>query len=148
MVMNVVKGFFIVFLCIGLFSFSGCSRLGNVLNPFQEELPPVAFAGQPNDHALREGGMKQEKARQALESVARYPRAHAPQPQNPVIQPAVVRLMWVPDHLNTSGDLVPAHYYYLKVKSDDWAVQDAFELETQLKRSSGEPTSNLPYVID
>jgi hypothetical protein len=43
----------------------------------------------------------------------------------------------VPDHLNSHGDLVPAHYYYLKVKKEQWAVSDAFELEGQLNSSTG-----------
>jgi hypothetical protein len=45
--------------------------------------------------------------------------------------------MWVPDHLNRHGDLVAAHYYYLRVMNDRWAVQDAFELEAQINNNSG-----------
>jgi hypothetical protein len=54
--------------------------------------------------------------------------------------------MWVPDHLNAHGDLVPAHYYYLKVKKDSWALQDAFELEAQLGSSSGGNASAVGFV--
>jgi hypothetical protein len=53
--------------------------------------------------------------------------------------------MWVPDHLNSHGDLVPAHYYYLKVKKESWAVTDAFELEGQLNASTGN-ASAIGYV--
>jgi hypothetical protein len=52
--------------------------------------------------------------------------------------------MWIPDHLNKSGDLVPAHYYYVKVLNDRWAVQDAFELEQQL--GSTKEASSMPFV--
>ncbi len=117
---------------------SGCSTIGNVLNPFYDTPSEVAYFGEKNDSALNEGGAGQgQRARQALESMGTYQRALAPQPTNPVMQPAVVRLMWVPDHLNSHGDLVPAHYYYLKVKKESWAVTDAFELEAQLNSSTG-----------
>lgn len=116
---------------------SGCSTLGNVFNPFYDSPPPEAYLGEKNDSALRADASGGETARQALEAMSTYQRAQAPQPNNPVIQPAVVRLMWVPDHLNTHGDLVPAHYYYLKVKKDSWAVTDAFELEAQLGGTQG-----------
>jgi hypothetical protein len=54
--------------------------------------------------------------------------------------------MWIPDHLNKSGDLVPAHYYYLKVKGDQWALTDAFELENQLGTTNS--ASSVPYVLE
>ena len=101
--------------------------------------------GEKNDHAI--SGQKEtvDEARQALQAMASYRRTHNPEPVNPVVQPAVVRLMWVPDHLNKHGDLVPAHFYYLKVLSDRWAVQDAFELESQL-HGSGSAQSTVPFV--
>lgn len=126
-------------------SLCSCSTMSKVLDPFQETPPPEAYLGQKNDNALAEDKGKAENARAALESMATYQRAHAPEPYNPVIQPAVVRLMWVPDHLNKNGDLVPAHYYYLKVLQDRWAVKDAFELEGQLKHA-GEAADNIPYA--
>jgi len=128
-----------------LASLSACSTAGNVLNPFYEPPEPVALLGERNDHALGGGGANENAARSALDSMASYRRAQDPQPTNPVIQPAVVRLMWIPDHLNKSGDLVPAHYYYLKVLKDRWAVTDAFELEAQLNGPTG--SSNLPFVF-
>ena len=123
---------------------SACTSIGNVLNPFYDEPPPEALLGEKNDHAISGERKKSLDARTALEAMATYKRAHLPEPVNPVIQPAVVRLMWVPDHLNRNGDLVPAHYYYLKVLKDRWAVTDAFELEEQLGTRPG--SSNLPYV--
>jgi hypothetical protein len=129
----------------GLVSLSGCARVGNALNPFQEELPPVAYAGNPNDHALRSEGGNPEAAREALQEVGQYPRAHQPQPYNPVMQPAVVRLMWVPDHLNGNGDLVPAHFYYLKVLDDRWALTDVFERQKMINNAGG-PASNIPFT--
>ena len=126
---------------------TGCSSMGRVLNPFYETPSEVAYFGEKNDRALNDsGGGKGVKAREALEAFNTYQRALPPQPNNPVIMPAVVRLMWVPDHLNSHGDLVPAHYYYLKVKKDDWAVSDAFELEAQLNGGPGGNTSSLGYV--
>jgi hypothetical protein len=124
---------------------SGCSSMGNMLNPFYDPPAPQALLGDANDKAISGGSNADDSARKALESMASYRRAQEPQPVNPVIQPAVVRLMWVPDHLNKNGDLVPAHYYYLKVLKDRWAVTDAFELESQL--SAGTPANaSLPYV--
>jgi hypothetical protein len=123
---------------------SGCTTIGNKLNPFQEDPDPMALKGERNDRALNETVEKQDRAREALETMASYRRAQAPQPVDPVVQPSVVRLMWIPDHLNKSGDLVPAHYYYLKVLNDRWAVQDAFELEQQL--GSTKDATNMPFV--
>jgi len=122
---------------------TGCSAVGRVLNPFYESPSPVAYFGEKNDAALMSEGAggKGASARAALEAMGTYQRAHAPQPNNPVMQPAVVRLMWVPDHLNSHGDLVPAHYYYLKVKKEQWAVTDAFELEAQLGSTTGNASS-------
>lgn len=124
---------------------TGCTQIGNSLNPFQEPIKAEALQGTPNDHALREEGERLERARGSLEEVSRYPKAHQPQPVNPVIQPAVVRLMWVPDHLNKSGDLVPAHYYYLKVLEDRWAVTDVFE-QQQVSGGSSTLGSSIPYT--
>ena len=127
---------------------TGCSSLTHVLNPFYETPSEVAYFGEKNDAALNEGsgGGKGDKARAALEAMGSYQRALPAQPQNPVMMPAVVRLMWVPDHLNAHGDLVPAHYYYLKVKRDSWALQDAFELEAQLGSSTGGNSSAVGFV--
>ena len=124
---------------------SGCGYVGNIFNPFYESPPPEAYLGDKNDAALNDDSGGASSARQALEAMGTYQRALAPQPVNPVIQPAVVRLMWVPDHLNSHGDLVPAHYYYLKVKKDSWAVTDAFELEAQLNGGQG-AGSGVGYV--
>lgn len=140
--MNILKRSLVLAAAV---SATGCASTGNLLNPFYETPPPEAYLGEKNDHALNEGGGKVDTARQALESMATYQRANAPQPTNPVIQPAVVRLMWVPDHLNKSGDLVPAHYYYLKVLKDRWAVTDAFELEGQLGPTKS--SASLPYTV-
>lgn len=130
---------------LAVVSLSGCASVGNVLNPFYENPTEEAMMGERNDKALNENEGKSEKARQALEAMSSYRRAQPPAPYDPVMQPAVVRLMWVPDHLNKHGDLVPAHYYYLKVLSDRWAVTDAFELEGQLNKASGS-TSAVPFT--
>lgn len=117
---------------------TGCSSMTQVFNPFYETPSEVAYLGEKNDAALNDGGNgKGEKARAALEAMGNYQRSLAPQPNNPVMQPSVVRLMWVPDHLNSHGDMVPAHYYYLKVKKESWALSDSFELESQLGSTTG-----------
>jgi hypothetical protein len=136
------------FLLLGSVSatFTACAATSSVLNPFYEAPTATALLGQPNDHALRGDKDKEDSARQALEAMASYQRAHAPQPANPVVQPAVVRMMWIPDHLNKNGDLIPAHYYYLRVLKDRWAVSDAFELESQLQGPAG--SSNIPYILE
>lgn len=123
----------------------GCNRAAKYMNPFQD--PPTAEAtlGNKNDHALNGDHNKVDGAREALNAMSTYQRAQFPQPVNPVIKPAIVRLMWIPDHLNTHGDLVPEHYYYLKVKSDQWAVEDAFDLQTQL--GTGGAGSAVPFVM-
>lgn len=117
---------------------SGCATVGRIINPFYNSPSEVAYFGQKNDAALNDSGSgKADRARAALEAMASYQRTQAPQPNNPVMMPSIVRLMWVPDHLNSHGDLVPAHYYYLKVKKEQWAVSDAFELEAQLNQGGG-----------
>ena len=130
---------------------SACSTMGNALNPFYEEPAPNALLGEANDHALGgSGGGAEDRARMAFDSMARYQAALPKDPADPVMQPAVVRVMWIPDHLNKNGDLVPAHYYYLKVLRDRWAVTDAYELEGQLHgdAKAGGANSSIPFVVD
>lgn len=135
-----------LFFVASLFSMTGCSTIGNILNPFYDAPTEVAYFGEKNDNALNEGGSgKAERARAALDAQGTYQSSHSPQPVNPVLQPAVVRLMWIPDHLNSHGDMVPAHYYYLRVLQDRWALQDAFELEAQLGGSGG--ASSIGYAL-
>jgi len=132
-----------------LLALNACTATSNALNPLYQEPSERARLGERNDHALNGSETKIDTARQALEVMTTYQRAALPKPQNPVMQPAVVRLMWVPDRLNRNGDLIPAHYYYLKVLSDRWAVSDAFELEAQLngpRGSAASSSSNIPYV--
>lgn len=124
---------------------TGCAQISPHLNPLSEPPKAEALLGDKDDNALNEDKNKTDSAREALNAMASYQRTSLPQPNNPVMQPAVVRLMWIPDHLNKSGDLVPSHYYYVKVRSDRWAVQDAFELEEQLG-ARGDST-NVPYVL-
>ena len=142
--MKVFKSFLMVAIAASL---TGCGVGARVLNPYYEEPSPEAYLGSPNDHALNGAQDNLDTARAALEHAGSYQRAHDPQPQNPVMKASVVRLMWIPDHLNKSGDLVPAHYYYVKVKKEDWAVQDAFELEGQLGNASGDG-SMVPFQYE
>ena len=117
---------------------SACSVIGpsaDELNPFNDGSQSKDFGGQRNTSALggtAASGKEADAARHALEVMGTYRKAQTPEPAYPVMQPAEVRLMWVPDHLNAVGDLVPAHYYYLRVLPDRPAVTDAFEIERQL----------------
>lgn len=138
-----LKIFVGIAICLTL---SSCGRMSSVFNPFYDSPPSEAYGGERSDRPLSGGAQKIDSARAALEAMGSYKAAQAPEPVNPVIQPAVVRLMWVPDHLNSTGDLIPAHYYYLKVLKDRWAVSDAFELESQLG-SSNNDSSNVPYIL-
>lgn len=124
---------------LSVYSLSACATTGNIadnLNPYSDGNQVAEdFGGQRNTNALGGGGASgkgAENARHALEVLGTYRKASAPEPAYPVIQPAEVRLMWIPDHLNAVGDLVPAHYYYLRVLPDRPAVTDAFEIERQL----------------
>ena len=132
----------------GLIASIGCSQgFSDALNPYDD--PPENIYGERSNRAiLEDGGESQlsDRARHALETMGSYRRAQEPQPTYPVVQPAEVRLMWVPDHLNKAGDLVPAHYYYLRVLNDRWAVQDAFDLEEQLNKGSKGAGSATPWV--
>ncbi len=130
-------------LCLAL---TACGRISTAFNPFYESPPNEAYLGERSDRPLGGGAQKVDSARAALEAMGSYKSALPPEPVNPVIQPAVVRLMWVPDHLNSSGDLVPAHYYYLKVLKDRWAVTDAFDLEKQLGTNNS-ASGNIPFVL-
>lgn len=124
---------------------TGCSTMSKVANPFYESPSEVALLGEKNDSAISSGSEKDQKARAALEALSTYERSGTPAPYKPVVNAPVIRLMWVPDHINTHGDLVPAHYYYLKVKGSDFAASDAFEIEEQLHVDRGD-SSNIPYV--
>ncbi len=112
--------------------YTSASNVADQLNPYAD---PTEELGNRDTSAISGGGSgkKAVQARHALEVMGAYRRAQAPQPVYPVVQPAEVRLMWVPDHLNRFGDLVPAHYYYLRVLNDRWAVQDAYDMERQLE---------------
>ena len=141
-----IKGLGLVVLSTMLLT--GCSAINNVLNPFYEPTKPNALLGERTDAALNGDVTQSSNARQALEALSTYQRAQLPSPNKPVMMPAIVRLVWVPDRLNKFGDLVPAHYYYLKVLPDRPAVTDAFEIEAQLNGPGGKSASSsgLPYV--
>lgn len=146
---TIVKAAEVVLLGALVLGLGACSAISPLFNPFYETPSAVASQGELSDRALKEDGTKDNTAREALQAMSSYQAALPAQPVNPVLQPAVVRLMWVPDHLNRNGDLVPAHYYYLKVLSDRWAVSDAFELEAQLNGPKGKgATDNMPFVYD
>jgi hypothetical protein len=135
-----------------LVGFSSCSSKtgGNLVNPFYEPPDKNAEFGEKSLKPLMdegESGTTADEARHSLEVMASYRRQQEQQPYYPVVQPAEVRLMWVPDHINKNGDLVPAHYYYLRVLNDRWAVQDAFELEEQLSEGSKGHGGATPWVF-
>ena len=118
-----------------LLSLGGCgvtNRAADEANPFSAG---GTTYGDRNNNAIlgAGGGGGVGEARKALEAMATYRRAREPQPYYPAMNPAEVRLMWIPDHQTLDGNLVPAHYYYLKVMHDNWALQDAFAIEGQLE---------------
>lgn len=131
---------------LALCTLCSCGTMGKLVNPYYEPPAPIAQQGEANDHALNGTMQKEDTARKSLEQMASYERANTPSPDKPVVRPSVVRLMWIPDHLNRNGDLVPAHYYYLKVLQDRWAASDAFEIEQQLGKNGD--ASNIPYVME
>ena len=136
-----------VLLALSVSALCSCSgSVSQIMNPFYEPPSPRALQGEASDDALRGEKASAGSARAALEAMASYRRAQAPQAVHPVIQPSVVRLMWIPDHLNSKGDLVPQHYYYLKVLDDRWAVTDAFELQSQLEVNKNSKSA-YPYVL-
>ena len=143
-----MKRFIASLLSLGIFA--GCNTVSHAINPFYETPPPEAFNGERNDHALNESQRSAEGARSALQEMGSFKPASAPAPYNPVMQPAVVRLMWIPDRVNRNGDLIPAHYYYLKVLKDHWSLQDTFEINAQLDGGSGATASTgaIPYTYD
>ena len=112
------------------------NKVADNLNPFADgNQVPSEYGGARDTGSISggAGGAKSaEAARNALEVMGTYRKALPPEPTYPVIRPAEVRLMWVPDRLNALGDLIPAHYYYLRVLPDRPAVTDAFEIERQL----------------
>lgn len=127
---------------------TGCSNtMSDVLNPYAEN-GGEDYGKRDNSAILGgdSGSNDATNARHALEVMSQYRRTQDPQPQYPVIQPAEVRLMWVPDHINRAGDLVPAHYYFLKVLDDRWEVQDAFDLDRQLGDDSKNIGGATPWV--
>lgn len=135
-------------LTLSLLFFSvGCaSKAFDKLNPLIES---GNDAGERNNKAILSGGKitEEETARNSLEVMNSYRKTQEPQPYLPVVQPAEVRLMWVPDHTNKAGDLVPSHYYYLKVLNDRWMVQDSFDLERQLEGGNSYNSKRTPYVV-
>lgn len=122
---------------------SGCFIAG----PAADEINPYGDGNAVQQQGSRDqtaltgvggtGSKEAITARQALEVMGSYRKTLAPQPVYPLVQPAEVRMMWVPDHQDKHGNLVPANYYYLRVLNDRWAVQDAFELEYQYRANPG-----------
>ena len=142
-----LMGISIVGLFVVLCSLSGCyTSAADQLNPFYEDTDQE-YGTRDNSAILEDGGgQSEERARQAFEVVGSYRRTQDPEPYYPVINSGEVRLMWVPDHLNKAGDLVPAHWYYLKVLNDRWNVQDSFDIEQQLNQGSSGAGSATPFV--
>lgn len=145
-----MKYYSVIFLISIALIETGCSHSTvDLINPYRETVDPSL--GVRSNQPLLDGGSanktnKEDAARHALEVMTSYRRAQAPEPFYPVLQPAEVRLMWVPDHQNKTGDLVPAHYYYLRVLPERWAVQDAFELEAQLNQGTTGSGGTTPWV--
>ncbi|MCS6893078.1 MAG: hypothetical protein NZO16_00680 [Deltaproteobacteria bacterium] len=127
----------------------GCSTVSNAINPYYKSPPAEAYKGVKNDHALTGGGQSREEAalRAIKSSSAQSGLSTSPAPYKPVIQPAVVRLVWIPDRLNRNGDLIPAHYYYLRILNDRFAIEDAFEVNAMLDSTTKSYGSGgIPFI--
>jgi hypothetical protein len=44
-------------------------------------------------------------------------------PYTPVMQPPQIQRVWVPDQLNSTGDLVSGHWVYLLLERSQWALE-------------------------
>jgi hypothetical protein len=44
-------------------------------------------------------------------------------PYTPVMQPPQIQRVWVPDQLNSSGDLVSGHWVYLLLERSQWVLE-------------------------
>lgn len=135
-----------VFLIV-VFGFTGCTKISNAINPYYKTPPKEAYYGVKNDHALTGGGdSKETAALSAIKTEAgAYRGAASPKPYKPVVQPAIIRLMWVPDRLNRNGDLIPAHYYYVKILNDRFVIEDAFEVQAELNATTSK-SGSIPFV--
>jgi hypothetical protein len=134
-----IKKIILISISASMIGLASCAQTGSFadnLNPYADgNQIPAEYGGDRNTGAIMGGGggaKSADAARNALEVMGTYRNALPPEPTYPVIKPAEVRLMWVPDRLNAIGDLIPAHYYYLRVLPDRPAVTDAFEIERQL----------------
>ena len=112
----------------------GCASEGaSLLHPYADT--GMEELGERSTRALTQGSGTADEdkiARQMLSGVGTSRKALPPSPNRPVVLPAEIRLMWIPDHLNKYGDLVPAHYYYLRVMDERFNLEDAFSTEGQL----------------
>ncbi len=136
----------IIILSLGIFVL-GCSSVSNAINPYYKTPPKEAYAGKRSDHSLTGGG-REEKALSAISSeIASRAGATSSSPYKPVVTPAVIRLMWVPDRLNRNGDLIPAHYYYIRILNDRFVLEDAFEINAMLNSTTKSADSGgYPFI--
>lgn len=137
------------FVGVMMLTTTGCaSKAFDLLNPYGQS-PEVELGERSNKALLENGGeaKQAERARHSLEVMGSYQRALPPQPYKPVWNAPIVRLMWIPDHLNKAGDLVPAHYYYLRVLDSTPAVTDAFEIDEILNSGTPGAGGATPWVI-
>ena len=44
-------------------------------------------------------------------------------PYTPVMQPPQIQRVWVPDQLNSTGDLISGHWVYLLLERSQWALE-------------------------
>ena len=102
--------------------------------------------GQRNNHALIGNSgvslLSREERRQILH---RKLAGNTAQPYHPVVYPAQLRLLWIPDRLNDK-DYIPDNYYYLRITNDIFATEDLRDLETQLFEET-DSKSNVPWIV-
>jgi hypothetical protein len=82
----------------------------------------TALEGPPQDlHTVYTEALAAPRQPPALQakSLAVGPEA----PYTPVMQPPQIQRVWVPDQLNSTGDLVSGHWVYLLLERSQWSLE-------------------------
>jgi hypothetical protein len=69
-------------------------------------------------------------------------------PYTPIMQPPVVQRVWVPDHLNASGDLVSGHWVYLLLEPSRWFLETYPAVSTPRLRMPRAPAGPAASPVD
>ena len=82
----------------------------------------TALEGPPQDlHTVYTASLA---APRQLPTLQAKPLAVSPEaPYTPVMQPPQIQRVWVPDQLNSTGDLVSGHWVYLLLARSQWSLE-------------------------